>query len=256
MKKKVLLGLLTCVLGLFTACSSDNNEEKNGGTAIVTGEKIVEFTDNEGTTFRNIKYDNQGRFVSVTVEEIDDNKKKIGVVTYTYSNNQIQARATGAETATATFVLTNGKITKATYTGEDPMVYYFTYDNQNQLISVASKEKVSTISWQNGNIKTINNKYSNHNTTQVFNYSKYSSKNFIGFTDFVDCVAATDGVDPILFMQGYYGKFVQNLVSNIAESTSKSNFRENTSYTYLMNEKGQVEQVVDSDKDYGIFTWK
>ena len=76
MKKKVLLGLLTCVLGLFTACSSDNNEEKNGGTAIVTGEKIVEFTDNEGTTFRNIKYDNQGRFVSVTVEEIDDNKKK------------------------------------------------------------------------------------------------------------------------------------------------------------------------------------
>lgn len=78
----------------------------------------------------------------------------------------------------------------------------------------------------------------------------------MGFTDFEDCVAAVDGVDPILFMQGYYGKFVQNLVSNIAESTSKSNFKKNTSYTYLMNEKGQVEQVVDSDKDYGIFTWK
>ncbi|WP_456075499.1 DUF4595 domain-containing protein [Hoylesella nanceiensis] len=256
MRKTFLLGLLTCVLGLFTACSSDNNEEKNGGTAVVTGEKIVEFTDNEGTTFGNFKYDNQGRLVSVTVEEIDDNTKKRSVVTYTYSNNQIQARSTGAETATATFVLTNGKITKATYTGEDSMVYYFTYDNQNQLISVASIEKVSTISWENGNIKTINNKYSNHNTTQVFTYSKYSSKNFMGLTDFEDCVAAVDGVDPILFMQGYYGKFVQNLVSNIAESTSKSNFKKNTSYTYLMNERGQVEQVVDSDKDYGIFTWK
>lgn len=43
-------------------------------------------------------------------------------MTYTYSNNQIQARSTGSETATATFVLTNGKITKATYTGKAPHI--------------------------------------------------------------------------------------------------------------------------------------
>ena len=32
MKKTFLLGLLTCVLGLFTACSSDKNDDNNGGT--------------------------------------------------------------------------------------------------------------------------------------------------------------------------------------------------------------------------------
>ena len=77
MKKKVFIrAYWVCVVGLFSACSSDNNDDNKGGNTVVTGEKIVEFTDNEGTTFRNIKYDNQGRFVSVTVEEIDDNKKR------------------------------------------------------------------------------------------------------------------------------------------------------------------------------------
>lgn len=75
MRKTFLLGLLVCVVGLFSACSSDNNDNK-GGNTVVTGEKIIEFTDNEGTTFGNFKYDNQGRLVSVTIEEIDDNKKR------------------------------------------------------------------------------------------------------------------------------------------------------------------------------------
>lgn len=41
MKKKVLLGLLVCVVGLFSACSSDNNNDNKGGNTVVTGEKII-----------------------------------------------------------------------------------------------------------------------------------------------------------------------------------------------------------------------
>ena len=76
MKKKVLLGLLVCVVGLFSACSSDNNDDKKDGNTVVTGEKIIGFTDNHGTVISNIQYDKQGRLVSVTLETNSDEGKK------------------------------------------------------------------------------------------------------------------------------------------------------------------------------------
>lgn len=76
MKKTFLLGLLTCVLGLFTACSSDKNDDNNGGTTVVTGEKIIGFTDNKGNVLSDFKYDKQGRLVSVTLETNSDEGKK------------------------------------------------------------------------------------------------------------------------------------------------------------------------------------
>ena len=76
MKKKVLLGLLVCVVGLFSACSSDNNDDKKDGNTVVTGEKIIGFTDNKGNVLSDFQYDKQGRLVSATIEEIDDNKKR------------------------------------------------------------------------------------------------------------------------------------------------------------------------------------
>lgn len=76
MKKKVLLGLLVCVVGLFSACSSDKNDDNNGGNIIITGEKIAGFTDNHGTVISNIQYDKQGRLVSVTLETNSDEGKE------------------------------------------------------------------------------------------------------------------------------------------------------------------------------------
>ena len=45
MKKTILLGLLACTLSVFTACSSDNNNEKNSEKQVLTGEKITSFTE-------------------------------------------------------------------------------------------------------------------------------------------------------------------------------------------------------------------
>ena len=76
MKKKVLLGLLVCVVGLFSACSSDNNNDNKGGNTVVTGGKILGFTDNKGNVLSDLTYDKQGRLVSVTLETNSDEGKK------------------------------------------------------------------------------------------------------------------------------------------------------------------------------------
>ena len=260
MKKTLLLGLLTCVLGLFTACSSDKNDDNNGGTIIITGEKIAGFTDNHGTVISNIQYDKQGRLVSATIEEIDDNKKEKSVLTYTYSNNQIQAQSTGDRETVSTFYLKNGKITNSTLKGNDSDVVECIYDSNDQLTKVITKDNSTNISWQKGNITQLSTQSKNYSIITKFVYTNHSAKNFIALSELEDCIPAIDGIDPILFMQGYYGKFVNNLVENAFTDNkpipTPTDEIENITYTYTLNNKGKVVKVTDNKGNIGNYTWK
>lgn len=260
MKKKFLLGLLTCVLGLFTACSSDKNDDNNGGNIIITGEKIAGFTDNHGTVISNIQYDKQGRLVSVTQETNSDEGKEKNIITYKYSENLIEAQITGDRKATGTFYLKNGKITNSTLKGEDSDVVECIYDSNDQLTKVTTQDNTTNISWQKGNITQLSTQSKNYSIITKFVYTNHSAKNFIALSELEGCIPAIDGIDPILFMQGYYGKFVNNLVENAFTDNkprpTPTDEIENITYTYTLNNKGKVVKVTDNKGNIGNYTWK
>ena len=175
MKKKVLLGLLVCVVGLFSACSSDNNDDKKDGNTVVTGEKIIGFIDNKGNVLSDFQYDKQGRLVSVTLETNSDEGKEKNIITYKYSENLIEAQSTGDPKATSTFYLKNGKIINSTFKAEDVDIIKYTYDSNDQLSKVTTKDNTINISWQKGNITQIITQYKNDNYhSQVCLYQSFS----------------------------------------------------------------------------------
>ena len=215
MKKTILLGLLACTLSVFTACSSDNNNEKNSEKQVLTGEKITSFTENGEASTTNIHYDMLGRVVSVTQESTTNDGKKKFFITYKYYEHRIEAQTSGSKDASAVFLLKDGRITNSTLTGEESNTAECIYDDNNQLIKVYTKDNNTNIDWKNGNIEEINYSLGYHKHFKQFVYSPRSAKNFIALGELEDCVPAIDGIDPFLFMQGYYGKFVNNLVEEL-----------------------------------------
>ena len=260
MKKKVLLGLLVCVVSLFSACSSDNNDDNKGGNTVVTGEKIIGFTDNKGNVFSDFKYDKQGRLVSVTQESNSDEGKEKNIFTYKYSENLIEVQQTGARKATGTFSLKNGKITNSTYKAADADVVEYTYDSNDQLSKVITKDNTINISWQKGNITQISTQYKNDNIIDKFVYTNHSAKNFVALGELEDCIPVIDSVDPILFMQGYYGKYVNNLVEKVFTNHTSTSIptdeKEKYTYTYTLDNKGKVVKITDNKGNIGNCTWK
>ena len=260
MKKTILLGLLVCVVGLFSACSSDNNDDNKGGNTVVTGEKIIGFTDNKGNVLSDFKYDKQGRLVSVTLETNSDEGKKKNIITYKYSENLIEAQSTGDYKATNTFYLKNGKIINSTFKAADVYIVECTYDSNDQLTKVITKDNSTNISWQKGNITQLSTTFNNNNIIKKFVYTNHSAKNFITLSELEDCIPAIDGVDPILFMQGYYGKFVNNLVENAftdnKPTPTPTDEIENITYTYTLNNKGKVVTVRNNNGNIRSYTWK
>ena len=75
-EKESFIRLIGLCCGLIQPCSSDNNNDNKGGNTVVTGEKIIGFTDNKGNVLSDFKYDKQGRLVSVTLETNSDEGKK------------------------------------------------------------------------------------------------------------------------------------------------------------------------------------
>lgn len=260
MKKKVLLGLLVCVVGLFSACSSDNNNDNKGGNTVVTGEKIIGFTDNKGNVLSDFKYDKQGRLVSVTQESTTNDGKKKFFITYKYYEHRIEAQTSGSKDASAVFLLKDGRITNSTLTGEESNTAECIYDDNNQLIKVYTKDNNTNIDWKNGNIEEINYSLGYHKHFKQFVYSPRSAKNFIALGELEDCVPAIDGIDPFLFMQGYYGKFVNNLVEEVYSYNSFSispTFRNlDAAYTYTLDNNGKVVKVRNNNGNIGNYTWK
>ena len=247
MKKTILLGLLACTLSVFTACSSDNNNEKNSEKQVLTGEKITSFTENGEASTTNIHYDMLGRVVSVTQESTTNDGKKKFFITYKYYEHRIEAQTSGSKDASAVFLLKDGRITNSTLTGEESNTAECIYDDNNQLIKVYTKDNNTNIDWKNGNIEEIN-------------YSLGYHKHFIALGELEDCVPAIDGVDPFLFMQGYYGKFVNNLVEEVYSYNSFSispTFRNlDAAYTYTLDNKGKVVSVRNNNGNIGNYTWK
>jgi len=260
MKKTILLGLLACTLSVFTACSSDNNNEKNSEKQVLTGEKITSFTENGEASTTNIHYDMLGRVVSVTQETNSDEGKEKNIITYKYSENLIEAQSTGDYKATNTFYLKNGKIINSTFKAADVYIVECTYDSNDQLTKVITKDNSTNISWQKGNITQLSTTFNNNNIIKKFVYTNHSAKNFITLSELEDCIPAIDGVDPILFMQGYYGKFVNNLVENAftdnKPTPTPTDEIENITYTYTLNNKGKVVTVRNNNGNIRSYTWK
>ena len=260
MKKTILLGLLTCTLSVFTACSSDNNNEKNSEKPVLTGEKITSFTENGEASTTNIHYDMLGRVVSVTQESTTNDGKKKFFITYKYYEHRIEAHTSGSKDASAVFLLKDGRITNSTLTGEESNTAECIYDDNNQLIKVYTKDNSTNIDWKNGNIEEINYSLGYEKHFKQFVYSPRSAKNFIALGELEDCVPAIDGVDPILFMQGYYGKFINNLVEEVYSYNSfsiTSTFRNlDAAYTYTLDNNGKVVNATDNKGNIGNYTWK
>ena len=61
-------------------------------------------------------------------------------------------------------------------------------------------------------------------------------------------------------MQGYYGKFVNNLVektfTNNTQDPTPTDEREKSIYTYTLDNKGKVVKVTDNKGNIGNYTWK
>lgn len=188
MKKTILLGLLACTLSVFTACSSDNNNEKNSEKQVLTGEKITSFTENGEASTTNIHYDMLGRVVSVTQESTTNDGKKKFFITYKYYEHRIEAQTSGSKDASAVFLLKDGRITNSTLTGEESNTAECIYDDNNQLIKVYTKDNNTNIDWKNGNIEEINYSLGYHKHFKQFVYSPRSAKNFIALGELEDCV--------------------------------------------------------------------
>ena len=260
MRKTISLGLLACTLSVFTACSSDNNNEKNSEKQVLTGEKITSFTENGEASTTNIHYDMLGRVVSVTQESTTNDGKKKFFITYKYYEHRIETQTSGSKDASAVFLLKDGRITNSTLTGEESNTAECIYDDNNQLIKVYTKDNSTNIDWKNGNIEEINYSLGYEKHFKQFVYSPRSAKNFIALGELEDCVPAIDGVDPILFMQGYYGKFINNLVEEVYSYNSfsiTSTFRNlDAAYTYTLDNKGKVVSVRNNNGNIGNYTWK
>ena len=172
----------------------------------------------------------------------------------------IEAQSTGDYKATSTFYLKNGKITNSTLKGDNSDVVECIYDSNDQLTKVITKDNSTNISWQKGNITQLSTQSKNYSIITKFVYTNHSAKNFIALSELEGCIPAIDGVDPILFMQGYYGKFVNNLVENAftdnKPTPTPTDEVENITYTYTLNNKGKVVKVTDNKGNIGNYTWK
>ena len=105
--------------------------------------------------------------------------------------------------------------------------------------------------WENGNIIS--------DGESTFTYTDKPAKKFVVLEELEYCMPIPHGVDPVLFQQGYFGKYPHNLVKTA--HTVRSNY--NGGYTpleinctYTFDSKGNVTKAKDSQGREGVFTWK
>ena len=259
MKKTVLFGLLSFTMFLFTACSSDNDEKEinNGGGMNLAGEKLDGFSDNEGNVYSDFKYDAQGRLISVTrsYTEPGTHSTYNYLITYSYAESTILSllKGTGShDNEKVLYTLVNGRIIKAVRSQYDrTSTYEFTYDQLGQIIRVSNGNDMTNYVWENGNIIS--------DGESTFTYTDKPAKKFVVLEELEYCMPIPHGVAPVLFQQGYFGKYPHNLVKTA--HTVRSNY--NGGYTpleinctYTFDSKGNVTKAKDSQGREGVFTWK
>ena len=263
MKKTVLFGLLSFTMFLFTACSSDNDdkENNNGGGMNLARERLVGYSDTRGHVYSDFKYDDQGRLISITGARSEKGSHDTYnfLITYSYAENTIFRQLKASHYNIKNFyTLVNGRVIKAVSSEDNrTRTYEFTYDHSGQLIRVSEGSDMTNYVWENGNIIS--------NGEVIFTYTDKPSKKFVALEAGLYCMPIPDGVDPVLFQQGYFGKYPRNLVKTI--HTVTHHYNGSYSYTtpselnstYTFDSKGNVTKAktaTESREGEFVLTWK
>ena len=267
MKKSVLLSLLGLAVCLFTACSSDNNEGGEPTPPTVSGKKISSVKavwgggGSEDGSLITLSYDKQGRVISVKGVYTEEGETYTSNFNYSYSNTSIEVRGIASDgySYSCNYTLdSNKRISKAvrTYNNHAETCEY-TYDENGQLVGITADEDnvtyTYTLSWHNGNISTVvENETRNGRTSQnieKYTYTNYSTKNLIGIKG--RGVVGIYYLDPILFMQGYFGAYPKNTIS-----TYTLNNEPTETQKYEVDSQGYVTKISVSDGDTHTITWE
>lgn len=268
MKKSVLLGLLSLTACLFTACSSNNDEGGEPTPPTVSGKKISSVKSVWGgngsvgslTTF---SYDKQGRVISFKAVFTEKGMTFTENCNYSYSNTSIEVRdiivSDGDSNSfhSCNYTLdSNKRISKALITNNyHAEMCEYIYDERGQLVGISSNGVYNySLSWYNGNISTVvENETRNGRTSQSvenYTFTNYSTKNLIGMI--VEGVVGIPGhLDPILFMQGYFGAYPKNTIS-----TCTRNNEPTVTNKYEVDDQGYITKISVSNGYIYTITWK
>ncbi len=264
MKKTVLLCLLGLAVCLFTACSSDNDEGEEPTPQTISGKKISsvkEVWGGEGSegSLITLSYDKQGRVISGKSVSTEKGKTNTSNINYSYSDISIEVREIASDGYSYSYNYTlddNKRISKAvvTYSNHAETCEY-TYDGNGQLIGITTNGGENySISWHNGNISTVvETETQNGRTSQYienYTYTNYSAKNLIGIEG-RGVVGISDYLDPILFMQGYFGAYPKNTISTYTRNNEPTETQK-----YQVDSQGYVTKISVSDGDTYIIAWE
>lgn len=263
-KNTVLFSLLGLAVCLFTACSSDNDEGEEPIPPTVSGKKISSVKTvwggegSEGALI-TLSYDKQGKIISGKSVSTEKGETNTSNINYSYSNTSIEVREIASDGYSYSYNYTldsNKRITKAqiTYNNHAETCEY-TYDENGQLVGISTDGEYSyTLLWHNGNISTVIETYTQNGKTsktiENYTYTNYSAKNLIGI-DGRGVAGISDYLDPILFMQGYFGAYPKNTISTYTRNNEPTETQK-----YEVDGQGYVTKISVSDGDTYTITWE
>lgn len=262
MKKSVLLCLLGLAVCLFTACSSGNDEiTDNPNPPTVSGKRISSIF-GEGASAHDFTYDEQGRIISFKETFTEEGKTDSADNSYSYSNNSIAVRRIESDGFAYSYTYTlnsDKKVTKVLVTyGNSVETCEYAYDGNGQLVSISANDGSQydyTLSWHNGNITTVVCKetYRGNISQNIVNYTYTSNptNGLIGI-DNAGVASIPDHLDPILFMQGYFGAYPKKTVSTYKSSEDNSTI----TVKYEVNSQGYVTKLSKSNGESHTITWE
>jgi hypothetical protein len=176
--KLIGMALIAILLGVsVSACSSDNDEDNNGTTSIVSnGKKISSITYSSayyGTTSYYFKYE-QGYLSEVSCSTSDWEYP----IRYTWNDNEIIATDNSGDKYIIS--LSSNRI-KSLEDIENKRIYYLTYDSNGYLSSTTYDKDSYTFYWNNGDMTKSTWLYYDHgNNTYTFNLSYNNDVDFTG----------------------------------------------------------------------------
>lgn len=264
MKKSVLLSLLGLAVCLFTACSSDNDEGEEPTPQTISGKKISSVKTvwgGEGSdgSFITLSYDKQGKVIFGKEVSTEKGETYTSNINYSYSNTSIEVKTIASDGYSYSYNYTldsNKRISKAliTYKNHAETCEYI-YDEKGRLVGISSNGEYSyTLSWHNGNVRTVvETETQNGRTSQNienYTYTNYSAKNLIGIEG-RGVVGISNYLDPILFMQGYFGAYPKNTISTYTRNNEPTETQK-----YEVDSQGYITKISASDGDTYTITWE
>lgn len=253
-----LLAVILCVN--FTACSDDDEQNGNGGTA-GNEMKVSTFTWDDGSWYE-LSYDKQGRISNL--EEYDETGELVSYVVIDYNENNIRMTVTfpsSGRVETSICTLNSEKLIEKTVLTYNEDIYdsetvQYTYDDNGQLISIYNTDsgEENHLTWENGNLVKDEYKGYEEEAETVYHYTSIPSSKgyFVFFDDMMIDIFSNYDLN-ILANEGCFGKVPQNLLSG-------GTFRSSTwELTYELGENGYVSKIsgIEENEDYwATLTWK